>query len=1003
MKKLLLRFVPAAIGFLLLIVAAVAAPVGRDGGAKFSLHIWVSAGPLAYLSGGRVVVRNAKGVVLATGQTGQRGTLTLGVDQAAASNGPLQIAASGGMANGVRFAGHLSAEAMIKDPNASVVHVDLLSTAAELLRAHGYSYASGMAAARDALGIGIGAPVDVLRVGNIHVGPVELAAAASKPGGVDAVIRRIVAAAASHKTINELHPFDLAQRNPALLQKLTQSQRAPSVSQTAPLSSQTLTASQSAVCTSGLGDATSSSASSVNIADYGAIGIGSLLEVAGTPSPVNDAITGMLLSSVGIDNKSPELAAIENVERQLDCISQQIVYLQEQIALLTFRVDVATAAACDAEVDNSWRDYLFAVNSAETDPLNKENASLAQEWIPEWTHMGETCGAVINHMLFGTVGGAGSAWQDLAGGYQKSYNWYTALQVQQLQSFLSYWGTKTYEQFVMTNEVYNYHGTFPAAQSAAGGGSSGSTACAFGATNSPGTFCTWQQAIQSAYPGNLYTDEIGMPASGLSLSAYPAGLTLPQQQNANQSLLFNGTYLANHYYATHAPYDTEPLAAAALTDLNSKVPATNSGDSAVETYASPQVARSTTIATGQIGVLKAPGPGGISMAQYFYNAINSAGNWSGAGVGVGTSGFYTSDDRSNGSISELPNSGSTVIVKFGSFNTIPDITLYCVPQCLGGGDSVLSVLLGRTWWAGSSSPMTYATLPAPQTVPDKPSLTSVTPGAGQISVAFKAPAQSGTTPLIGYRATCSAEGAISVTAAGTTSPIAVTYLTGGRLYNCSAQAQNSGGYSLSSKALPATPTAISAAVPDPPILTAVTGGSQEVTNVFTGPAHQGSAPVTSYKASCTSTTGTFTASGSASPIAVKSLVAGDAYKCVVTAQNDAGSSIDSNALTATASGPPTIPGAPTMNAAPMLVAGSDYTIYFSFTPPANTGYLPLTSMTGTCTGGKGAYSATWPPANPLGQTYLKAPGNDTYICSVTAMNSEGSGPASNSVTAYVYQ
>jgi T5SS/PEP-CTERM-associated repeat protein/autotransporter-associated beta strand protein len=89
----------------------------------------------------------------------------------------------------------------------------------------------------------------------------------------------------------------------------------------------------------------------------------------------------------------------------------------------------------------------------------------------------------------------------------------------------------------------------------------------------------------------------------------------------------------------------------------------------------------------------------------------------------------------------------------------------------------------------------------PFTTPGAPSLVSVTPGNGQVTVAFAAPGSDGGSPITGYSATCGTS-----TVAGPTSPIVVTGLANGTAYTCTASATNAAGSTASAPSGSVTPT-----------------------------------------------------------------------------------------------------------------------------------------------------------------------------------------------------
>ena len=93
------------------------------------------------------------------------------------------------------------------------------------------------------------------------------------------------------------------------------------------------------------------------------------------------------------------------------------------------------------------------------------------------------------------------------------------------------------------------------------------------------------------------------------------------------------------------------------------------------------------------------------------------------------------------------------------------------------------------------------------TPPSAPTLGSVVPGGGSVTLIFTAPVSNGGTTLTGYTATCTANGQTTRTATGTGSPLTVVGLVGGVSYSCSLTATNAGGStSIASAVLLVTPS-----------------------------------------------------------------------------------------------------------------------------------------------------------------------------------------------------
>lgn len=346
-------------------------------------------------------------------------------------------------------------------------------------------------------------------------------------------------------------------------------------------------------------------------------------------------------------------------------------------------------------------------------------------------------------------------------------------------------------------------------------------------------------------------------------------------------------------------------------------------------------------------------------------------------------------------------------------------------------------------------------------VPGAPTGVSATPGVGQVSVAFSAPADDGGASIVGYRVTASPGGAAVDCAA---SPCVVAGLTGGTAYTFTVQAQNIYGWSASSAgasatagAVPGTPTGLQAAFvvgaaptssvaatgyPTPTFsitggalpagVTLGTNGSLSGTPTTTGSWSVEITATNPYASAATTFSGT---TGSVPLVASSSL--GDLWwntpvdtTLVATAVPGATWSVTGGSLpagltlstTGRVTGTPTAVGAysvtitatnshgsdgqlfagsvaPLLATAPTLtvVTPHDEKLTLAFTAPSSTGGSPVTGYEYSLNGG-----GTWVPA-PLG--VVTSPFDVTglvngteYTVRVRAVTSAGGGAASNSVT-----
>lgn len=186
----------------------------------------------------------------------------------------------------------------------------------------------------------------------------------------------------------------------------------------------------------------------------------------------------------------------------------------------------------------------------------------------------------------------------------------------------------------------------------------------------------------------------------------------------------------------------------------------------------------------------------------------------------------------------------------------------------------------------------------PATVPAAPTIDTVTPGDGQLTVAFMAPGDTGGAAIANYA--YSTDGGTTFTPFSppvTTSPQTLTGLTNGTTYSIQLQAVNSQGAGSASSAVSGTPRT----VPDAPTALNATAGDGSVTISFTAPASNGGAAITNYEFSIDNGA-TFTAFSPVdvtSPVTIRGLSNGTTYAIRLRALNAAGAGAVSGTVTAT--------------------------------------------------------------------------------------------------------
>lgn len=288
---------------------------------------------------------------------------------------------------------------------------------------------------------------------------------------------------------------------------------------------------------------------------------------------------------------------------------------------------------------------------------------------------------------------------------------------------------------------------------------------------------------------------------------------------------------------------------------------------------------------------------------------------------------------------------------------------------------------------GTDSAWSNALSATPRTTPGTPTISAVTPGNLQLSLALT-PNGTGGAAITSYAVTC--VGPATVTVRTATSPVIVRPLLNGASYACTAVATNAAGSSVASAPSSGTPADI---VPIPTALS-ITPSNATLRASFTPGAVNGSAPVVGYRLSCTNAGVTASATATTSPVTLTGLTNGREYDCVVRAYTQAGStSVASTSVTVT---PRTISAAPVIGGAS---AGSQaVTVTFTQVPDSANGGAAISGYTATCIGATVTKRASV-AADQVSVTVTSLANGVVQSCTVTAQNTAGSSPASLPVLA----
>jgi hypothetical protein len=528
-------------------IPASAAPDTRH--ERSNVMIWAYVGPGAYLADASVEIFDAGGKLVATGQTGTRGVLTLTVPGSASETEPYLVVSSGGKVGGVPFHDHLKAYIQ-KLSFGDITYLDLVSTAAQALSAKSPdSYIASISQVYAALGLKHYDARGVLRVANPVVGLTELQAKIAKAGGIPQFVNTLAVAAGKRQHIDGLKPQPM---------RFAGSKNLGATANTQAMASPCKVQFESA--------APSASFVSWNtVTDFGILAGTDLINgwTAGSGSNLIQGVAGFALAgaNIGGDQTTNQINAnLAAIDVELDCISSQIGNLQATMDEMTLANKIGDLSDCLTGITTEYGLYAFLVADAAKHPLNADNHDLAAMFDPSTGTTPKAlsnCKSMINSVLFSASGGAVPAWQTLVSNTQtKNVNGnavpmpklFLPSDVYWLQVFLSYYAAMEYQQSVLQSEEYNYRATFlndDLTQTARfmmyGGEQSGCSASSTvpnpvavdgNATN----FCQWQLNIASVWPETIFSDEIALCTqcdeinpvlTGIAIVAVPAGLVTP--------------------------------------------------------------------------------------------------------------------------------------------------------------------------------------------------------------------------------------------------------------------------------------------------------------------------------------------------------------------------------------------------------------------------------------------------------------------------------------------
>jgi titin len=274
----------------------------------------------------------------------------------------------------------------------------------------------------------------------------------------------------------------------------------------------------------------------------------------------------------------------------------------------------------------------------------------------------------------------------------------------------------------------------------------------------------------------------------------------------------------------------------------------------------------------------------------------------------------------------------------------------------------------------------------PFTVPGAPTITTVTPGDGTLTVSWTVPTTNGGSALTGFTATATnGSETATCTAADTETSCVIDTLTNGTTYSIVVVATNAAGDSVASTSVNAAPYT-TPGTPDAPTLTA---GNTSIQVDWTAPSDDGGASISGYTVTASDGTTSFTCHWTTGPLScnITGLTNGTTYSVNVLAINAAGSSSTSDTTDAT---PLTVPDAPTITGVDRQLD----TITVTWSAPLNNGGSAVTAYLVTATPSDSSGDVTCDTTGELTCDLTGVSNTASYSIVVVATNDAGDSAAS---------
>jgi hypothetical protein len=344
-------------------------------------------------------------------------------------------------------------------------------------------------------------------------------------------------------------------------------------------------------------------------------------------------------------------------------------------------------------------------------------------------------------------------------------------------------------------------------------------------------------------------------------------------------------------------------------------------------------------------------------------------------------------------------SGGVAVTGYKVYQSTDDSSYSEVATPSGTSQTITSLTNGTQYYfkvaavnAVGTGSLTSSVNATPATTPTAPQSFTGSAGDTEVSLSWAAPSSNGGSAVTGYKVYQSTDDAsYSEVATPLGTSQTVTGLTNGTTYFFKVAAVNAEGTGTQTSSISYTPTA-AATAPGVPQSLAATHSNTQVDLSWSAPASDGGATITGYKVYQSTDDVSFSevATPSGTSQSITSLTNGTTYYFKVAAVNSVGTGTQTSSVNAT---PATTPGVPQS----LAQTAGDTQVDLSWSAPASNGGSAVTGYKVYQSTDDVSFSEVATPSG-TSQTITSLTNGTTYYFKVAAVNAEGTGSQTSSVS-----